>query len=232
MCANSPNVLSLSFIAGIDPNDQAKTLAACTFFTSVCCWLPLTGKIDRFTTSTPPPPSNWVDETYSADKEAFEVDSMSRAMERLPEALPIWGLSLLERLITLIEQSGEPSKKFKKPIDYLNTVSAMGSSEGRMEAEPTQFHAALMHINAANDQYQSWGIFSLSMSLFSQMDEQTLQCASRTLMVFCLENPCCDSVKDAANLLRALVAASPEKGLRNCLPALAEGFETRKMIPS
>ncbi len=229
VCEISPNAPSVSCIAGIDPNDQAKTMAACTFFTSVCRWLPLTGKIDRFSTSTPPPPSNWVDETSFAEKEEFEVNSMSRAMERLPEVLPTWGLSLLERLITLVEQSGEPSKKYKTPIDYLNTVSAMGSSsEGRLEVDLTRSHATLMNINAANDLYQSWSIFNLSISLFSQMDEQTLQCATRTLLVFCLENSCCGSVKDAANLIRSLVAASPEKGLRNCLPALAEGFETRK----
>ncbi len=230
---------SVFYIAGIDPNDQAKTSAACKFFSSVCCWIPLTGKIDVFTTtSTSLPPSPWADETTptssSAEKEEeiFEIDSMSAAMERLPEVLPRWGLSLLERLLTLIEQRGEPSKKIKKPIDYLNTVSAiMGGGDGRMEGEPTQFHAALMHMNAANDRWQSWGIFSLSKLLFSQMDEQTLQCATRTLMIFCLENSSCASAaKDVANLLRALVAASPEKGLRNFLPALAEDFETRKMV--
>ncbi len=236
LCVNSPSVLraTVFYIAGIDPNDQAKTSAACKFFSSVCCWIPLTGNIDTFTTSTPPPPSHWADETTtssSADKEAFEVDSMSTAMERLPEALPRWGLSLLERLLTLVEQSGEPSKKLKKPIDSLNTVSAMGGSDGRMEGGPTQFHAALMHMNAANDRWQSWGIFLLSKLLFSQMDEQTLKCATRTLILFCLENSSCASAaKDVANLLRALVAASPEKGLRNSLPALAEDFETRKMM--
>ncbi len=106
----------------------------------------------------------------------------------------------------------------------------MGGNDSSMDGEPNRFHAALMHMNAAQDRWQSWVIFSLSMSLFSQMDEQTLQCATRTLMVFCLETSSRDSAKDAANLLRALVAASPKNGLKNILPALAEGLESCEMV--
>ena len=237
-----PEMLRLS-LAGIDSNDQNKTMRTLIFYRNLVMWLPVGGALniesdDNESNGTIQIGEGLMDQRNSIVATAsyksalaslpessilaqtnvamLDTDSdLDTVMEEAMLAMSDWSLAFLDRIYELLRATGEQEKVGKGHSGY-------GASHGSMDIAVTK--------NVSRIMKETLTYF------FSSMDAQTYRSALRSVSRFLQEETLPFAVKDASLLCQAVcmtrfdlkdssVDANP--GLDALAPILTEDLEHR-----
>eukprot|EP00986_Skeletonema_menzelii_P015974 scaffold13200_cov175-Skeletonema_menzelii.AAC.3 len=237
-----PEMLRLS-LAGIDSNDQNKTMRTLIFYRNLVMWLPVGGALniesdDNESKGTIQIGEGLMDQRNSivatasykgalaslpessilAQTNAAMLDTdsdLDTVMEEAMLAMSDWSLAFLDRIYELLRATGEQEKVGKGHSGY-------GASHGSMDIAVTK--------NVSRIMKETLTYF------FSSMDAQTYRSALRSVSRFLQEETLPFAVKDASLLCQAVcmtrfdlkdssVDANP--GLDALVPILTEDLEHR-----
>ena len=237
-----PEMLRLS-LAGIDSNDQNKTMRTLIFYRNLVMWLPVGGALNiasdgnetkgtiqigqgmmnqrniiinssSYKAALASLPENSILSQKNVDMLDTDIE-LASVMDEAMSAMGDWSLSFLDRIYELLRATGEQEKLRKGHSGY-------GSSHGSMDIAVAK--------NVSRIMKETMTYF------FSSMDTETYRSALRSVSQFFQEETLPFAVKDASLLCQAVCmtrfdlkdsSADASPGLDALVPILTEDLEHR-----